>query len=110
MPQEWIQKLRRQKLYPYFYPLMLKYAFFCKSLFSTLMFSAVREKIRMFDEDGDARAYVRETEFYDTYLPREFTFPEEIYKVPQKIRPKKLLSTPFDPALASWLDCEKYAP
>ena len=67
----------------------------------------MREKIRVFDKDGDPGAYVRETEFYDSYLAREFTFPEEIDKVPKDIRPKKMLSTPFDPSLTTWLECSK---
>lgn len=51
---------------------------------------------------------MRETEFYDTYLAREFTFPEEIQLVPDDIRPKPMLSTPFDAQLQSWRDCERY--
>lgn len=50
---------------------------------------------------------MRETEFYDSYLPREFNFPEEIGNVPKKIRPKKIIRNGFDPALESWLDCNK---
>ncbi|KAH7716649.1 hypothetical protein AAVH_15932 [Aphelenchoides avenae] len=92
MPTEWVQKLRRMTNYPYFKPLML---------------NAVREKIRVFDADGDPGAFVRETEFYDSYLPREFNFPEEIGNVPKKIRPKKIIRNGFDPALESWLDCNK---
>ncbi|KAH7697160.1 putative lysine-specific demethylase 4B-like protein [Aphelenchoides avenae] len=92
MPTDWVQKLRRTRGYPYFKPLML---------------NAVREKIRVFDTDGDAGAYTRETEFYDSYLPREFNFPEEIGNVPKNIRPKKILRNGFDPTLESWLDCNK---
>lgn len=74
---------------------------------TTHSFSTVREKIRLYDEDGDPGAYIRETEFYDTYLAREFTFPEEIDNVQKDVRPKPMLSTPFDPELQNWRDCER---
>ncbi|KAH7676100.1 hypothetical protein AAVH_41991, partial [Aphelenchoides avenae] len=92
MPSEWVKKLRSTNGYPYFHPLML---------------NTVREKIRLYDEDGDPGAYIRETEFYDTYLAREFTFPEEIDNVQKDVRPKPMLSTPFDPELQNWRDCER---
>ncbi|KAH7680435.1 hypothetical protein AAVH_41190, partial [Aphelenchoides avenae] len=92
MPSEWVKKLQAVRAYPYFHPLML---------------NTVREKIRPYEHGGDPGAYVRETEFYDTYLAREFTFPEEIQLVPDDIRPKPMLSTPFDAQLQSWRDCER---
>lgn len=107
MPTEWVKNLRASAGYPDYYPLMSG-TFPCCLLITTQgISSAVRETIRPFNNDGPLGAYVRETEHYDKYLPREWTFPQEITKVPKKERPKKILDSLFDPTLKSWLDCEE---